>query len=160
VLLTYIQTQNINFSQNNIKAIEARIKAEEYGLKSRESVEKSVQDGFSVIKQTNDDLRAELGRIKDQQKDLSESVNKAISIGLSDIRNRLEDISVSNVLEEIPGEFKDTLRDEIRIALVGGQSELSKIVDETTEHFKIRARKEIFNILAEIFTNDSLAPFF
>src|SRR4051812_29338277 len=57
--------------ETNIKAVETNIKERELGVKERDELRTILNDQFSVVKETNNDLRAEVSRLREQQQGLS-----------------------------------------------------------------------------------------
>jgi hypothetical protein len=71
-------------------------------IKSRELVQKGLETQHSVVIATNQELRGELQRIKQSQDALKQSVKDMIDAGLEDIKSRLGQISVTEILGEVP----------------------------------------------------------
>lgn len=100
-----------------IKSIEAQIKsadaARQDSRAAQELSHKTLLDQFSVVLQTNQNLRSEIERIEKKQEGLKDSVRNMISVGLEDIKNRIGEISVSELIEQIPQKFRQDLEGEL-----------------------------------------------
>jgi|GEM_PF-6247103 len=113
-------------NEQQIKLIESQIKAADSFRKERNEVQQNTVDSlnnqFDVVIKTNDELRKELTRInlkqdalKAKQNKLEQTVNKAITLGLEDIKDRITKISVQELMKEIPKEFRQDLESEVSI---------------------------------------------
>ena len=107
-----IKKLNLLSNSNNqrIKTVEALMKATSESQKMAHS---SMKDQFDIVVRTNDELRKEIGRVDEKQEDFEKKVKESISIGFRDVKARLNQISVSELLNEIPEKFRKDLEKEI-----------------------------------------------
>jgi hypothetical protein len=62
----------------NIKSVEANIKERELAVKERDEARATIYQQFSVIKETNDELRSEITRLREQQQGLAVDINRIL----------------------------------------------------------------------------------
>ena len=117
-LLAGVKT-NIEVIGTNIKLVEASIRERELGIKERDGIQERPHPAVLCRQRRQRRCRAELSRLRDQQKGLKESINNSITEGLQDIQTAVPDIYQRNhstgsqlVREELwPAvEFEATLR--------------------------------------------------
>src|SRR5262249_35625225 len=83
----------------------------------REELRNTFTEQFSLVKNTNAELRTELQRLQEQQQALNkqqqalnETVKQGITVGLEDIRQRLLQTSFKEMMLQIPESLKSDLR--------------------------------------------------
>ncbi len=65
------------------------------------------------MKSMNQELREEMKRIKDDQLKFEQNVKKSIDIGLDEVKSKLKEITISELLEEIPSTFRENTEKEL-----------------------------------------------
>jgi hypothetical protein len=114
-----IQKLNILFEESNlrIKEVEATIKAADAArAESRESqkIEQGLlKDQLDAVLKVNEGFRQDIQCLNQKQDDLRENVRKSIDIGLQEIREKLYEISVKEIVSEIPASFRQELEGEL-----------------------------------------------
>jgi hypothetical protein len=108
---------NIKVIEANIKSVETSMKERELGIKERDEFRNVLTQQFSTVKVANDDMRAELNRLRDQQKGLKDSINNTITEGLQDIRDRLSQTSIKEIIAQVPDSFREELAVEFEATL-------------------------------------------
>jgi hypothetical protein len=112
------------------KATEETLKTIDTALKERELGVKERDQQFNWIKDMNTELRTEMTRLRDQQKGLKDSLNATITAGLEDIRDRLTQTSVKEIIAQVPDTFRKDLEAEFNSSL---QAAISKINDHLSD---------------------------
>jgi len=104
-------------SDQRIKEVEATIKAADSTRnESRESQKISqglLKDQLDTVLKVNEGFRQDIQRLNQKQDDLRENVRKSIDIGLKEIREKLYEISVKEIVSEIPASFRQDLESEL-----------------------------------------------
>jgi hypothetical protein len=124
VWVVWLQRQTIaklaHFSRENeirIKEVESLIKAADAArTESRESqkIEQGLlKDQLDTVLKVNDGLRLDLIRVKQKQDSLRDTVKEGISVGLQEIREQLYEISVKEILTQVPHKFREDLEGEL-----------------------------------------------
>jgi hypothetical protein len=96
-------------TQDHVKALEVVLKQREVGIKERDELRDTFTQQFSLVKDTNDELRSELERLGKQQQGLETSINRTISVGLENILSRLQKTTFKDMVAEIPESLKNDL---------------------------------------------------
>ena len=129
---------NIKLIETNIRSVETNMRERELGIKERDEFRNVLTQQFSTVKVANDDMRAELSRLRDQQKGLKDSINNSITEGLQDIRDRLSQTSIKEIIAQVP----DTFREELAVEF---ETTLRRSVERLAEQLKDQSKLE--NIL-------------
>lgn len=95
-----------------LKSIDTRIKERELGVKERDELRGIFSQQFSIVKETNSELRIELTRLSGRQDKFEDSVRQSITVGLQDIKNRLTQISVKEIMAQVPEDFRKDIEAE------------------------------------------------
>jgi hypothetical protein len=94
-----------------------------------------------------------MGRIREQQKGLKDSLNKTITAGLEDIRDRLTQISVKEIIAQVPETFRQDLESEFSASLqtainrINNQLQEKDVMNEYLNAIKKQLRAELQEIL-------------
>jgi hypothetical protein len=93
--MIFLQRQSLTKFAQLSQAQDSQLKVIETTIRSQEFVQRGLETQHSVVKATNEELRAELQRIKQSQDALKQSVKDTIDAGLDDITKRLEEQRLS-----------------------------------------------------------------
>ena len=100
-----------------LKSVESNIKSadslREESRKSQEFSQKTITDRIDSLVKINDELRKEVDRLDKKQVEFQKSVKDAITIGIADLKERINHTSVNELLESIPREFRNDMEQEI-----------------------------------------------
>lgn len=144
---------NIKTVEANIKSVETTIKERELGVKERDELRAIFNQQFTVVKDTNEELRSEMSRLRDQQKGIKDSINHTITEGLRDIRERISQTSVKEIVSQIPDSFRQELANEFQNALHASSEKLRVQLEGPVFESHINAAiKEIIGHFDEHFT--------
>lgn len=110
------------------------MKGIDLGIKVRDEVRNELVQQFSTVKVANDDMRAELNRLRDQQKGLKDSINNTITEGLQDIRDRLSQTSIKEIIAQVPDSFREELAVEFEATL---RRSVERLGEELNDHNKL-----------------------
>jgi hypothetical protein len=107
-----------------LKTMDTSLKERELGIKERGEHVSGVKDQVSIVKDINTVLQTEMARLRDQQRGFRDSLNGAITAGLQDIRDRLTQTSVKEIIAQVPETFRKDLEAEFSASL---QTAISRI---------------------------------
>jgi hypothetical protein len=129
-----------------LKTVETSLKERELGVKERDELRNIFSQQFAFVKDTNTELRTEITRLREQQTDLKNSMNATITAGLQDIRERLTQVSVREIIAQVPDSFRKDLESEFSAALrvaiqkmndhLGDKNAVQQYIDTLTAEFK------------------------
>jgi septal ring factor EnvC (AmiA/AmiB activator) len=117
--------------ETNIKSVETALKERELGVKERDELRSIFAQQFSLVKDANAELRTEMSRLRDQQTGLKDSINHTITEGLKDIRERIANTSVQEIVSQIPETFRQELSVEFESALRVSSEKLRLQIEST-----------------------------
>jgi hypothetical protein len=142
-----------------LKTIDTSLKERELGVKERDELRNIFSQQLSIFKETNTELRTEMSRIREQQKGLKESLNKTITAGLEDIRDRMTQISVKEIIAQVPETFRQDLEAEFSASLqaaitrINTQLQEKDVMNEYIEAVKEQISRELKDMLSA-YTSD------
>jgi hypothetical protein len=108
-----------------LKTIDTSLKERELGVKERDELRNIFSQQFTLVKDANTELRTEMTRIREQQKGLKDSLNGPITAGLQDIRDRLTQTSVKEIIAQVPETFRKDLEAEFSASLQAAVSRIN-----------------------------------
>lgn len=148
--MIWLQRQSINRFEFLLKSVDTQIKAaDSIRAESRASQEISMtilKDQLDAVIKTNEELRKEIERIDAKQEGLKESVKAAISTGLEEVKDRLNKITVTEFLNEIPEKFRSDLEAEIVTASERIMRDFIKNINEMPD---VKLNEETVKIIVE-----------
>lgn len=104
-------------SEQRIREIDTAVKAADSArLESRENqkLEQTLlKDQLEAVLKVNDGFRQDIQRLNQKQDDLRKSVRETLDIGLQQIKEKLYEVSVKEILTEIPATFRADLETEL-----------------------------------------------
>ena len=163
VLIKFIlkQTNIINIADRKIKeshekivaSLEQEIKLLKEGPGSTEYNQKNI----NLITSFNKELREHISQIEIRQTSFEKNITRAIDAGLKDIKDRIKDVSLTELIEEIPPKFKSSIEKEISEAYLNSVQKLLfnlKAYDDSKESVMYRdsIELEIINIISKKIT--------
>ena len=75
-------------------------------------------------------MRAELTRLRDQQKEFKNSISNSITEGLQDIQDRLSHTSVKEIIAQVPDSFREELAAEFEATLRNSVERLAEQLND------------------------------
>jgi len=120
----FLQKRMISLTIDAQKVIDSKIKAadalREESRKNQEFASQDISSRIDSLININDELRKEIDRLAKQQKSLADSqsafrqsVKDSISVGLEDIKERLTSVKVTEILDQIPENFRNDLQNSL-----------------------------------------------
>jgi hypothetical protein len=108
----------IKTSEQRIREIDTFIKAaDSVRQESRESQRQEqtlLKDQLDAVLRVNEGFRQDIQRLNQKQEDLRENIRETIMIGLQEIREKLYEVTVKEILDKIPPSFRHDLECELK----------------------------------------------
>lgn len=131
------------------------MKEEELGIRKREDFRNELNQQLSAVKLANDDMRAEPGRLREQQNGLKDSLSKTITEGLQDIRDRLAQTSVKEIIAQVPDSFRTELAVEFETAL---KLSIEHLAEQLNDHDALeRLFERLWRDVSNRYSSDEFA---
>jgi hypothetical protein len=112
-VLLFVLWQQKRFQDQIELKMKAADNAREQGFQTQKEIRESLGMQHEIISKTNEDLRAELERIRNDQDKFEKDVKRALSAGILEIKNSLSETTIQEILEELPENFKEDLENRL-----------------------------------------------
>src|SRR5687768_139737 len=113
VWMIWQQKRVIALVKDSQGAVDSNIRAadslREESRRSQEMSQKVITDRIDSLVRINDELRKEIERLDKNQEDFQKAVKKAIDIGIDDLKGRINQVTVGEILDGIPKKFRSDL---------------------------------------------------
>jgi len=79
---------------------------------ARQQLQAAIEKQYEFVVKTNDELRKELDRYKSDQAKFESDVRKALSVGFDEVKASLANVTVSEIINQIPEKLRKELENE------------------------------------------------
>jgi len=136
--------------RQSLMRIELNMKAADT---ARQQLQNTIEKQYEIVVKTNDELRKELERYKSDQVKFESDVRKALTIGFDELKTSLTDITISDIVGQIPEKLRDELELEISQAAERAITNLTKRLKESeTIKKELFSKKELEKVFREMST--------
>ena len=117
---------------------------------ARQQLQTTVEKQYDIVVKTNDELRKELERYKGDQAKFENDVRKALAVGFDEVKASLANVTVSEIINQIPEKFKKDLENETALASENAiQSLVKRLKESETIEKELFNNKELERIVRE-----------
>lgn len=118
---------------------------------ARQQLQTTIEKQYDFVVRTNDELRKELERYKNDQTKFESDVRKALVVGFDEVKTSLANVTVSEIINQIPEKFKKDLENETTQATEKAiQSLIKRLQESETIEAELFNSKELERIVREV----------
>jgi hypothetical protein len=118
---------------------------------ARQQLQNTIEKQYDFVVRTNDELRKELERYKSDQTKFESDVRKALVVGFDEIKASLANVTVSEIINQIPEKFKKDLEIETTQATEHAiQSLIERLKESETIEKELFNNKELERVFREV----------
>jgi len=118
---------------------------------ARQQLQTTIEKQYEFVVKTNDELRKELDRYKNDQTKFESDVRKALAVGFDEVKASLANITVSEIINQIPEKFKKDLENETSQATESAiQSLIKRLKESDTIENELFNNKELEKMIREV----------
>jgi hypothetical protein len=142
IWMIWQQKRSIALIKDSQGVIDQKLKSadslREESRKSQEMNQKEMTDRIDSLVKINNDLRTEVERFDKKQVEFQKVVKEAIDLGINDLKGRINQVTVGEIIEGIPKGFRIDL-----------EAEMMKTSERVLNQFLIELKKLPDNIMHE-----------